>query len=123
MLRGFMTFGILPIIVAALTLPAAAVTPAPRMPARRGTQPTATDAGSAAGTAIAMPGGTTNDYSQTQYEQAHAAATQAGYLVGAPTFVQAGNFFFRGEKQGQNFFLTVTPDGKVYPSQPFHGVG
>jgi len=37
--------------------------------------------------------------------------------------VQDGNFFLKGEKAGQTYFLTVTGDGKVYPSSPLSSVG
>jgi len=32
--------------------------------------------------------------------------------------VQAGNFFLRGQKAGETYLLTVTPEGQVYPSAP-----
>lgn len=64
------------------------------------------------------PGPTVNDYTAAQSSAAEAAARGAGYSQLEITMVQAGDFFLTGEKDGQKYFLTVTPDGKVYPSGP-----
>jgi len=66
----------------------------------------------------AHPGPTVNDYTAADLDRAQAAAQAAGYKPLEVTTAQAGNFFMKGEKAGQTFFLTVTPDGKVYPSAP-----
>jgi len=66
----------------------------------------------------AHPGPTVNDYTAAQFQGAAAAARAAGYNGFEITAVQDGNFFLRADKAGQRFFLTVTPDGKVYPSAP-----
>jgi len=76
---------------------------------------------SAAGSAAlpdAHPGPTVNDYTAAESGRAEAAARSAGYSNLEITMVQAGNFFLKGEKAGQTYFLTVTPDGKVYHSGP-----
>jgi hypothetical protein len=66
----------------------------------------------------ARPGPTVNDYTAAESGRAEAAARNAGYDKFEITMVQDGNFFLKGEKAGQTYFLTVTPDGKVYPSTP-----
>jgi len=66
----------------------------------------------------AHPGPTVNDYTAAQSGRAEAAARSAGFEKLEITMVQAGNFFLKGEKAGQSYLLTVTPDGKVYPSAP-----
>lgn len=76
-----------------------------------------------AGTAYAAqpashPGPTVNDYTAAQSSAAEAAAQAAGYSQPEITMVQAGDFFLTADKDGQKYFLTVTPDGKVYPSGP-----
>jgi len=79
---------------------------------------------SAAGSAAlpdAHPGATVNDYTAAESGRAQAAARSGGYSKLEITMVQAGNFFLKGEKAGQTYFLTVTPEGKVYPSSPLSG--
>lgn len=71
----------------------------------------------------AHPGPTVNDYTAAESARAEAAAQRAGYDNLEITMVQAGNFFLKGEKAGQSYFLTVTPEGKVYPSTPLSSVG
>ena len=66
----------------------------------------------------AHPGPTVNDYTAAEFRRAETAARAAGYSAFELTMVQDGNFFLRGDKAGQRFSLTVTPDGKVYPSAP-----
>ena len=73
---------------------------------------------SAAGYAATPASGpTVNSYTPAQAEQALAAARAAGYTgSNVVTFAQAGNFFINSSRGGQTYSLTVTPDGKVYPS-------
>src|SRR5690242_7545747 len=71
----------------------------------------------------AHPGPTVNDYTAEQSGRAEAAAQKAGFSNLEITMVQAGNFFLKGEKAGQTYSLTVTPDGKVYPSTPVASAG
>jgi hypothetical protein len=71
----------------------------------------------------AHPGPTVNDYTAEQSARAEAAAQKAGFNNLGITMVQAGNFFLNGEKQGQTYSLTVTPEGKVYPSTPLSSAG
>jgi len=75
---------------------------------------------SAAGYAATPPSGATvNSYTPAEAQQALAAARAAGYTgSNVVTFAQAGNFFINASRGGQTYSLTVTPDGKVYPSQP-----
>ena len=71
--------------------------------------------------AVAQPSATqtVNSYTPAQAEQALAAARAAGYTgSNVVTFAQGGNFFINSSRGGQTYSLTVTPDGKVYPSQP-----
>ena len=65
---------------------------------------------------LAHPGPTVNDYTAAQSQRAGAAARSAGFGNLETVMVQAGNFFLNGQKQGQFYSLTVTRDGKVYPS-------
>jgi hypothetical protein len=67
----------------------------------------------------AHPGPTVNDYTAAESSRAKAAARAAGFDKLEITMVQAGNFFLNAEKAGQAYFLTVTPEGKVYPSAPW----
>ena len=64
---------------------------------------------------------TVNDYTSTQKDKAFAAARADGFTDPQVTMFQAGNFFLKGEKGGQSYLLTVTPQGKVYPSTPTGG--
>jgi len=66
----------------------------------------------------AHPGPTVNDYTAAQSGRAEVAAKGAGYGDFQITMVQAGNFFLKSDKDGQSYILTVTPNGKVYPSSP-----
>jgi hypothetical protein len=66
----------------------------------------------------AHPGPTVNDYTATESSRAEGAARAAGFSNPEITMVQAGNFFLKAQKGGQDYFLTVTPDGKVFPSAP-----
>jgi len=70
----------------------------------------------------AHPGPTVNDYTAEQSARAEAAAQKAGFNNLEITMVQADNFFLKGEKAGQTYSLTVTPEGKVYPSTPLSSV-
>lgn len=67
---------------------------------------------------MAHPGPTVNDYTAAESGRAQAAARRAGYSITDITMVQAGYFFLKGEKAGESYFLTVTPEGKVYASAP-----
>ena len=70
----------------------------------------------------AHPGPTVNDYTGEQFARAKVAAQKAGFTNLEITMVQAGNFFLTGEKAGQIYSLTVTPEGTVYPSPPLSSV-
>ena len=67
---------------------------------------------------LAHPGPTVNDYTAAESQRAEAAARSAGFDNLEITMVQDGNFFLNGQKQGETYSLTVTRDGKVYPSGP-----
>jgi len=67
---------------------------------------------------LAHPGPTVNDYTAVESQRAEAAARSAGFDNLEITMVQDGNFFLNGQKQGETYSLTVTRDGKVYPSDP-----
>ena len=67
---------------------------------------------------LAHPGPTVNDYTAAESQRAEAAARAAGFDNLEITMVQDGNFFLNGQKQGETYSLTVTRDGKVYPSGP-----
>ena len=66
----------------------------------------------------AHPGPTVDDYTAALSQRAEAAARSAGFDNLEITMVQDGNFFLNGQKQGETYSLTVTSDGKVYPSGP-----
>jgi len=66
----------------------------------------------------AHPGPTVNDYTAAESQRAEAAARSAGFDNLEITMVQDGNFFLNGQKQGETYSLTVTREGKVYPSGP-----
>ena len=66
----------------------------------------------------ADPGPTVDNYTAAQSGRAEAVAQAAGFDKFEITMVQAGNFFLKGDKAGQDYWLTVTPVGKVYPSAP-----
>jgi len=59
---------------------------------------------------------TVNSYTVAQEKKARDAVRAAGYDPGKVFFVQAGNFFFDGIREGHHYGLTVTPEGKVYAS-------
>ena len=69
----------------------------------------------------AHPGPTVDDYTAAQSQRAEAAARNAGFDNLEIVMVQDGNFFLSGRKQGETYSLTVTRDGKVYPSSPSPG--
>jgi len=64
---------------------------------------------------------TVDDYTAAQKDKAFAAARADGYSAPVVTMFQAGDFFLKGEKGGKSYLLTVTPQGKVYPSTPTGG--
>jgi len=76
-----------------------------------------------AGLPAAHPGPTVDDYTAADSGRAEAAARKAGYGNFEITMVQDGDFFLKGEKARQTYFLTVTGDGRVYPSSPLSSVG
>ena len=67
---------------------------------------------------LAHPGPTVNDYTAAESRRAEAAARSAGFDKLEITMVQDGNFFLNGQRQGETYSITVTRDGKVYPSTP-----
>jgi hypothetical protein len=71
----------------------------------------------------AHPGPTVDDYTAAQTGRAEAAAKAAGFDRLEISMVQDANFFLKGEKAGQDYDLTVTPDGHVYPSTPLGANG
>ena len=68
--------------------------------------------------AFAQPAGTVNSYTPAQEQKARSAARGAGYQPVNITMVQADNFFMTATRAGHRYELTVTPDGKVYASNP-----
>jgi hypothetical protein len=71
----------------------------------------------AAAAEMARPA-TVNDYTPAQKDKAFSAARAQGYSGMAVTMAQAGDLFLKADKGGQQYLLTVTPDGKVYASTP-----
>lgn len=61
------------------------------------------------------PPGTVNSYTAADLAKARAAASAAGFTPGVVASAQAGNLFLKATKEGRTYFLTVTPDGQVYP--------
>jgi hypothetical protein len=61
---------------------------------------------------------TVDDYTQAQKDNAFAAARAQGYSGMEVTMAQAGDLFLKANKGGQEYRMTVTPDGKVYASAP-----
>ena len=59
--------------------------------------------------------GTVNDYSRADEAKAKAAVTAAGFTPGVVATSQAGNLYLAATKGTDRFFVTVTPDGQVYP--------
>lgn len=55
-----------------------------------------------------------NGYTKAQQNRAEARARAAGYSPTRLAYVQSGNIFLWATKGGQEFILTVTPEGKVY---------
>jgi MoaA/NifB/PqqE/SkfB family radical SAM enzyme len=72
----------------------------------------------AAHPALAQQADTVNSYTPAQEQKARSAARAAGYQPAIITMVQAGNFFMDATRGGHRYQLTITPDGKVYPSNP-----
>jgi hypothetical protein len=71
----------------------------------------------AAAAEMARPA-TVNDYTPAQKHKAFSAARAQGYSGMAVAMAQAGDLFVKADKGGQQYLLTVTPDGKVYASTP-----
>jgi hypothetical protein len=61
---------------------------------------------------------TVDDYTPAQKDKAFAAARAQGYSGMAVTMAQAGDLFLKADRGGQEYLLTVTPEGKVYASTP-----
>ena len=61
---------------------------------------------------------TVNSYTADDLRKAQAAVTAAGFTPGVVASAQAGNLFMKATKGGQNYFVTVTPDGHVYAGGP-----
>jgi hypothetical protein len=74
-------------------------------------------AGAASAAQMANPA-TVDDYTQAQKDKAFAAARAQGYSGMEVTMAQAGDLFLKADKGGQEYAMTVTPDGKVYASAP-----
>jgi len=55
-----------------------------------------------------------NGYTKAQQTRAEARARSAGYTPTRLAYVQAGNIFLWATRRGQEYILTVTPDGKVH---------
>jgi hypothetical protein len=60
--------------------------------------------------------GSTNGYTAAQRSTAEAAVKAAGFNIVSIVSYQGGSMFVRGEKGGTPYIITVTADGKVYPS-------
>ena len=61
---------------------------------------------------------TVDQYTPAQKDKALGAARAQGYSDLSVAMYQAGSFFVKGDKGGNRYLMTVTPDGKVYPSTP-----
>ena len=61
---------------------------------------------------------TVDDYTAAQKAKAFAAARAEGFSGMEVTMAQTGDLFLKADKGGQQYGLTVTPDGKVYASTP-----
>ncbi|HEX3756390.1 MAG TPA: hypothetical protein VHV26_15070 [Rhizomicrobium sp.] len=61
---------------------------------------------------------TVDDYTAAQKDKAFAEARAQGYSGMEVTMAQTGDLFLNADKGGQEYMLTVTPDGKVYASMP-----
>ena len=55
-----------------------------------------------------------NGYTKAQQSRAEARARAAGYTPTKVAYVQAGNIFLWAMRGGQEYILTVTPEGKVH---------
>ena len=72
----------------------------------------------AAHPALAQQGGAVNSYTPAQEQKARGAARAAGYQPTILTMSQGGNFFMDATRAGHRYQLTITPEGKVYASDP-----
>ena len=68
--------------------------------------------------ALAQPG-STNGVTPAQRTSAEAAVKAAGFTPGAISYAQAGSIFMHATKDGMRYYITIAPDGKVHPGQPF----
>jgi hypothetical protein len=66
---------------------------------------------------------TVNDYTPAEQARAEAAIRAAGFLPRGVVMAQDHNLFFKGEKDGKLYFMTVTPQGNVYPGLPYSAPG
>ena len=66
---------------------------------------------------------TVNDYTPAEQSRAEAAIRAAGFIPRGVVMAQDHNLFFNGEKEGKLYFMTVTPQGKVYPGLPYSPPG
>ena len=55
-----------------------------------------------------------NGYTKAQQTRAESRARAAGYTPTKLAYVQSGNIFLWATKGGQEYILTVTPEGKVH---------
>jgi hypothetical protein len=58
--------------------------------------------------------GSTNGYTAARRAQAEALAKAEGYTPTGVAGAQAGSLFLWATKGGKSYYLTVTPEGKVY---------
>ena len=61
----------------------------------------------------------TNGFTPAQRASAEAAVKAAGFTPGAISYAQAGSAFMMAIKDGMRYYITLAPDGKLYPGQPF----
>jgi hypothetical protein len=66
--------------------------------------------------------GTVNAYTSADEAKAKAAVTAAGFTPVSVATAQAGNLYIVATKGADKYFVTVTPDGHVYPGQASGGV-
>jgi len=57
---------------------------------------------------------TVNGYTKAEQARAEARARAAGYTPTKLAYVQSGNIFLWATRRGQEYILTVTPEGKVH---------
>jgi hypothetical protein len=72
----------------------------------------------ASATAALAQAGSTNDVTPAERAKAEAALKKAGFTPGAISYAQAGSIFMHATKGGARYYVTVTSDGQVHPSNP-----